>query len=218
MGIILYIILCFNSLLNYIGILNWNRNNKTKVKFKKAIKNYNLQKIVKIKAHEDYIITIANFPSGNFISLSWDKSIKIFDKIYRTNHHIKNAHNGWVRSVAVESDDFFIMCSLDCSIKSWLKKENEYINYPSIEKAHEIDINKIIFSSNRYLLSCSDDCFIKIWKKVEDIKYKFLSYLSHKDKVYSLLLFEDKNYLVSNGYYETKIWNFNINNIKDLMQ
>ena len=76
MGIILYIILCFNSLLNYIGILNWNRNNKTKVKFKKAIKNCNLQKIVKIKAHEDYIITIANFPSGISFLFLWINQLK----------------------------------------------------------------------------------------------------------------------------------------------
>lgn len=121
-----------------------------------------------------------------------------------------------VRTVSIESNEFFIKCSLDYSNKPWLKKENEYINHQNIEKAHEIDINKIIFSSNRYLLSWSDDCFIKIWKKVEDNKYKFSSYLSHKDKVYSLLLFEDKNCLVSTGHYETKIWNFNINNIKDI--
>ena len=189
---------------------------KQRVNSKKQLKNCNLQKIAKIKAHEDYITTIANFPSGNFISLSWDKSIKIFDKIYRTIHHIKNAHNSWVRSVAIESDDFFITCSLDCSIKSWLKKENEYINHQTIERAHETDINKIIFSSNRYLLSCSDDHLIKIWKKVEDNKYKFLLYISHTDKVYSLLLFEDKNCLVSTGHYETKIWNFNINNLNDI--
>ena len=105
-----------------------------------------------------------------------------------------------VRSVAILNDNFFITCSLDCSIKSWLKKENKFINYQTILNAHHEDINEIILSSNGYLLSCSDDRLIKIWQKNKNDEYELLKYIENSVEVYSLLLFEDKNILVSIGH------------------
>ena len=191
-------------------ILNmWNNKIKTKPECK-------LQNITVIKAHSDNITSISNFPNGNFISISWDESIKIFDnKLYKTIQHIEHAHKTWVRSVTVESNNFFITCSLDLSIKSWIKTNDKFINHQTIIQAHDSDINKIMLSSNGYLLSCSDDRKIKIWEKNDNNKmYKFVKYIEHPDKVYSLLLFEDKNRLISCGHYQMKFWDFNIKNLK----
>ena len=189
---------------------------KEKIKLKKQLTKSDLQNITIINAHNHYITSISNFPSGNFISLSWDKSIKIYDKLYRTIQHIKNAHNNWVRSVAIENDNFFITCSLDKSIKSWIKTDNEFKNHQTIFNAHKSDINQILLSSNGYLLSCSDDNKIKIWAKNNNNHYKLIKDLAHSTQIFSILLFEDKNRLVSSGNYEAKLWNFNINNLKNI--
>jgi len=189
---------------------------KNKIKNKNQLFKTNLQITTIIKAHNDNITSIANFPNGNFISLSWDKSIKIFDKLYRTIQHIENAHDDWVRSVAIENDTFFITCSLDCSIKSWFKNGNLFQNHQIIKKAHILDINKIILSSNGYLFSCSDDRKLKIWKKKDNNMYESFKCLEHSTKIYSLLLIEDKNKLISTGHYETKFWDLDINNINNI--
>jgi len=166
---------------------------KKKIKLKNQLTKANLQNTTIIEAHDDYITSISNFPNGNFISLSWDKSIKIFDKLYRTIQHIKNAHNAWVRSVAIENNNFFITCSLDRTIKSWVKIDNKFKIHQIIKDAHNSDINKIILSSNGYLFSCSDDRKIKIWRKKDNNHYENIKCLEHSDKVYSILLIEDKN-------------------------
>ena len=189
---------------------------KKKIKLKNQLTKTNLQNATIIEAHDDYITSISNFQNGNFISLSWDKSIKIFDKLYRTIQHIKNAHNAWVRSVAIENNNFFITCSLDRTIKSWLKIDNKFKIHQIIKDAHNSDINKIILSSNGYLFSCSDDRKIKIWRKKDNNHYENIKCLEHSDKVYSILLIEDKNRLISSGNYEAKLWNFNINDIKSI--
>ena len=190
---------------------------KEKIKLKKQFIKTDLQNITIINAHYNFITSISNFPSGNFISLSWDRSIKIFDKLlYRTIQHIKNAHNDWVRSVAIENDNFFITCSLDHSIKSWIKTENKFKNHQTIVNAHNSDINKIILSSNGYLLSCSDDQKIKIWEKKDNNQFVLIKHLEHSDQIFSILLLEDKNRLISSGNYEAKLWNLNINDLKNI--
>ena len=189
---------------------------KKKIKKKNQLVKCNLQNTTVIQAHDSYITSILNFPSGNFISLSWDKSIKIFDKSFRTIQHIRKAHDGWVRSVAIENDNFFITCSLDKSIKSWIKIKNEFKNHQTINNAHNADINKILLSSNGYLISCSDDRKIKIWEKKFDNKYELKIFLEHKDQIFSILLIEDKNRFISSGNYETNLWDFNINNLNNI--
>ena len=186
---------------------------KKKIKHKNQLIKTNLQNTTIIKAHNNFITSISNFPNENFISLSWDKSIKIFGKLYRTIQHIENAHNGWVRSIAIENDTFFITCSLDYSIKSWIKNGNLFQNHQIIKSAHIADINKIILSSNGYLFSCSDYGKLKIQKKNNNNLYESFKILEHSTKIYSLLLIEDKNILISTGHYETKFWDLDINKL-----
>ena len=70
----------------------------------------------------------------------------------------------------------------------------------------------MIYCSNNNLISCSDDKTIKIWK--ENNNYENIQILKHSDYIYSLLLLEDKNILISSGVDGTKLWNYNeINNI-----
>ena len=71
---------------------------------------------------------------------------------------------------------------------------------------------KVIYCSNDNLISCSWDKTIKIWK--ENNNYENIKILKHSNWIYSLLLLEDKNILISSGVDGTKLWNYNeINNI-----
>ena len=83
-----------------------------------------------------------------------------------------------------------------------------------IKNAHEDKINKVIYCSNGNLISCSKDKNIKIWKENNNNNYDNIKILNHSDYVCSLLLFEDKNILISSGGDGTKFWDLNdYNNI-----
>ena len=72
---------------------------------------------------------------------------------------------------------------------------------------------KVIYCLNGNLISCSLDNKIKIWKENNNNNYDNIQILTHSKKVYSILLLEDKNILISSGYDGTKFWNLNkINN------
>ena len=56
---------------------------------------------------------------------------------------------------------------------------------------------------------------IKIWEENNDDNYYNIRIFTHSKEVYSILLLEDKNILISSGNDGTKFWDLNeINNIK----
>ncbi len=105
----------------------------------------------------------------------------------------------------------FATCSLDKSIKTWIKNNNEYSINETIYGAHDKKITKVIYNSKGNLISCSWDGFIKIWE-LKNGEYKNITNLNHTDKVTSFLLLEDKNILISSGN-GIKFWNLTNNEI-----
>ena len=160
-----------------------------------------------IKAHNDIISTISIFPSGNIISVSFDQSIKIFDIHLNVIQVIEKAHDDIILYVDVKNDNNFITCSTDKNIKIWIKEENEFKLNSIIKNAHNDLIYKVIYS-NDHLISCSADKTIKIWENVNN-NYQNITILTHSNCVYSILLIEDKNILISSGMDGTKFWSFN---------
>ncbi len=61
-------------------------------------------------------------------------------------------------------------------------------------------------SSNGNLISCSGDKTVKIWEENNN-GYKNIITLYHSDRVFSILLLEDKNILITTGNEGTKFWN-----------
>ncbi len=175
----------------------------------------NLTNIFSIEPHKDWINSISCFPSGNIISVSNDKSINIYDINLNILQRIENAHDDAIIYVEIKDENNFITCSNDKNIKLWIKNNNEFKINKIIKNAHEDRINKVIYSSNGNLISCSRDKNIKIWKENNN-NYENIKILNHSNYVYSLLLFEDKNILISSGGDGTKLWdlNNNINCIK----
>ncbi len=176
------------------------------------ITNLNLKQINLIKTHNDYINSISVFPSGNIISVSSDKSIKIYDNYLNVLQQINNAHEKIITNVDIKDDNNFITCSCDKSIKIWIKnpqKENEkeYILYQSIKYAHNDSIWKVIYCSNGNIISCSEDKSIKIWEENYKKEYQSNIVLLHPINIKSILVLNEKNILISSGFDGTKFWN-----------
>jgi len=185
--------------INYI--IKQEKNTKTQ------FLNINLEKIKSITAHNDIISSISLFPIGNLVSVSTDKSIKIWDQNLNFIQLIKNAHDDYIYYVNVKDDNFFITCSRDLSIRIWKKKENKFSLFEIIHNAHYDIINKVIFFLNGKFISCSKDKTIKLWEGKN--KHQCITMMTHSKSINSILLLNDNNILITSGEDGTKFWNFN---------
>ena len=70
-------------------------------------------------------------------------------------------------------------------------------------------ISKIIYCSNGNIISCSYDKTIKIWAEILNNEYQSITILTHLNAVCSIMLLEDKNYLISSGEDGNYLWNLN---------
>ena len=176
------------------------------------IANLNLKQIDLIKTHKDFINSISIFPSGKIITVSSDKSIKIYDNYLNLLQHINNAHENKIINVDIKDENNFITCSNDKCIKVWIKNsqkenENEYNLYQTIKNAHNDSIWKVIYCENGNIISCSEDKSIKIWEEKNTKEYQSNIILLHPINIKSILLFNNKNILISSGFDGTKFWN-----------
>ena len=174
---------------------------------KQNIKELKKKKEIKLEDIEIKLISI--FPSGNIILTKCDHSIKIYDTNFNVIQILENAHNNCISNLTIIDENNFITCSFDKSIKFWIKLNNLFQTNSIIENAHKDWINKIIYCSNKKLISCSSDHTIKIWIINNNQKYECISILKHNDAIFSILLLEDKNILISSGWDGTIIWNYN---------
>ena len=170
--------------------------------------NFFWQNIYQTKAHNICINQISIFPSGNLISVSIDKSIKIYDNKFNLLQHIQNAHDDSINYVDIKDENNFVTCSYDKTIKTWIKKEKEFKINIIIYNSHEYSISKVIYYGNSKLISCSQDETIKIWEKNNN-NYQSITILTHFKRILSILLLEDKNIIISGGFDGIKFWNLN---------
>ena len=148
----------------------------------------NLKKIKTIKAHLESILSISQFPTGEIISSSADKSIKIWDKNFNLIQNISNAHNNWIYYISIKDKNNFASCS-NKIINTWTKQNDKFI------------LNEIINAHKDK---------IKIFKEDSNNNNQHIciKQLRHKNYINSILYIEEKNILISSGTYVTKIWNF----------
>ena len=62
--------------------------------------------------------------------------------------------------------------------------------------------------TRKKLISCSQDETIKIWEK-NNKNYQSITILTHFKKILSILLLENKNIIISEGFDGIKFWNLN---------
>ncbi len=172
-------------------------------------KKYDLKLITSIHSHSDWINSMSIFPSGKLISVSEDKSIKIYDNnTFNIIQNISEAHNGSITNISIKDENNFVTCSFDKTIKTWIKKNNIFTINKIINNAHTNQINKVIYYLNKYLISCSCDKTMKIWEEINN-KYQLVTTLRHYHWVYSVLIFKERKLILSSGWNETKIWDMN---------
>ncbi len=189
---------------------NEYKNNKIK------IKECDLKLINSIEEHNDGINSISILPSGKIISVSYDKTVKIWDINFNILQNIKDAHNKGINYVDIKDENNFVTCSYDKIIKTWIKVGNYFQTNQIINNAHNDEIKKIIYLNDNNIISCSDDKTIKIWELINN-KYQLILTLNHSNCVKSLLLLKDKNILISSGEDGTKFWNiYNFNLIDSI--
>ena len=152
-----------------------------------------------IKEHKDWIESVKIFPSGNIISASDDCSIKIYDGInYKILQNIEKAHQNVIFNIYIKDENNFASCSSDRYIKIWKKENNKYILYNQINNKNYNKITNLIYFSNNNIIACSDDSYIKVWNLINN-KYQLLTTFTYLKRMHSLLLFENKNILISSG-------------------
>ena len=196
-----------------LSITSYNKRNliltfNKKIPEKEKPENLNFTLIKSINEHNHRVTSISFFPSGNFISVSCDKTIKIWDSNYNLLQNIEEAHDDYINYVSIKDENNFGTCARDNNIKLWIKKENTFIIKDIIKNAHESWVFKIIYLSNDTIFSCSYDKTIKVWEKKNN-SYENIRLIKHSNIVYSILLLEDKNYLISSGEFGTNIYNIN---------
>ena len=171
-------------------------------------KTYQMKMIESIYTNNNYVYSISIFPSGNIVSVLNDKSIKIYDIHYKLIQNIKNAFLGPINYVDIKDENNFVACSDDKNIKTWIKNKKNFIINKIIKNAHNDSITKVIYFSNRNLISCSYDKTVKIWEE-NNKNYQLITILEHCNLLWSILLLNDKNILISSGWNGTTFWNIN---------
>ena len=173
-----------------------------------TLEKYHTQLIHKstLTTHHLMINSLSVFPSGNFISVSDDKTIQIRDKNYNLLYKIIDAHDEGISYVSIKDNNNFSTCSWDKSIKIWTKVNNIWTNKEKISNAHNNDIYKIIYCKNNNIISCSKDNTVKIWKLINENKHQCEISLKNSEFIHSILLLEDKNMLICSGKEGTFFW------------
>ena len=169
-------------------------------------------KLINIKnkiAHDGYINSLSVFPSGKIISVSADKSIKIWNRNLELIQIIEKAHLLSIIYVNILNENNFLTCSLDPTIKFWMKVKEEYILKSNIINAHKNGILKVLYYKDNNIISCSLDRKIKIWEKINEKQYQNNTILYNNHSIRSIYMLEDKNILIASGFDGTKFWNLN---------
>ena len=208
-----------NERIKYLENDNVNINNKINEfvlnQNQNEIKEQNLTKINltntnTIQKHLSRVQSASIFPSGNIVSVSDDKSIVIYDNLFNVLQRISDAHSQQIYYVEIKDENNFVTCSNDKTIKTWIKRNNKFEINKTINNAHNDAVIKVIYNSKGNLISCSFDYSIKIWEE-KNGEYINIKTLSHSKYIFTLLLLEDKNLLVSSGADGTIFWDLNNN-------
>ena len=184
----------------------FNINNKNKIQLTKC--NLHLLNVI-TGAHTKIITSVSIFPSGNFISVSKDKTIKIWDnKEFHCIQTIRDAHSKGIAFVNIKDDFNFITSSADFDIKIWCKKKSIFELFSHIENAHSDKIGKVIFCNDGNIISCSKDSKIKIWEMNNEYKYQSLCIFHEEGNCFfSILYIENKKLLIASSDISTIIYN-----------
>ena len=149
--------------LKQYNIYSKSYNNNPYINYMKIEKNnINLNYIQTLSGHKNIITSMSIFASGNFISVSRDKSIIIYDKNFNELQKIENAHEyNIINGVDVKDESNFITNSL-YEIRIWIKNNNNFILNQIISYPHQ-EIKDVKYCLNGNLISLGFEKILKLW-------------------------------------------------------
>ena len=158
-----------------------------------------------LKIHIDSINEVKLFPNGNMISVSSDKTIKIFDCNFKLIQNIINGDEKEILSCDIKDDNIFLSLS-HLSIKIWIKKEKKFQISSVIINAHKNYIYKAIFiPKTNKIISCYD--VVKIWEKIENKNiYQNVLIIKEPHFIFSILFIQENNILINAGWGGISFW------------
>jgi len=113
----------------------------------------------------NYIYYVEVKDENNFITCSYDNSIKLWIKKenqFIINKTINNAHKYGIIKVIYYSNENLISCSVDDTIKIWIENDNN--NYENIKiLSHSDHIYSILFLEDKNILISSGNDGTKFW-------------------------------------------------------
>ena len=160
--------------------------------------NFNIIKNLYI----DIIISMSIFPSGNLISISKDKSIKIWDIELNLLQRIQEEN--LISDINIKDENNFIICTL-CFIKIYFRNNNKFEIKDIIKNIVNSNFIKVKYFPEEKIFSSSIDNKIIIWEKTNN-KYQNITTMNFSEYI-SFLLLEDIQILISSGYEKSIFWN-----------
>ena len=114
-------------------------------------------------AHNDAITYVDIYDENNFVTCSYDKSIKTWIKTnngFSMNKTINNTHNDLIYKVIYDSKGKLYSSSYDDTIKIWELKNGEYKNIKTLN--HSNDVSSILLIEDKKMLISGGEG-IKFW-------------------------------------------------------
>ena len=138
-------------------------------------KNYNII-YNKKDAHYEGISGVSIKDECNFATCSWDKSIKLWEKInnnWSLKETIVNAHNNEIYKIIYCNNNNLISCSKDNTVKIWIKKD-ESNHQCEISLKNSEFIYSILLLDNKKTLICAGRQGTFFW---DIIKYQLIHHI-----------------------------------------
>ncbi|KAL2233675.1 protein JINGUBANG [Sesamum indicum] len=123
--------------------------------------------------HHDAVSGLATCQDENFVlSISWDKSIKIWGaRTFRCLESVNEAHDDAINAVVISRDGLIYTGSADKRIKAWKKEGKKYGLIATLEK-HKSAVNALALNPDgSVLFSGSCDRSILVWEREDSANH-----------------------------------------------
>ena len=207
------------SLIHYEIKIDKKIENKKEIKYKfdsnLLLSFETLIPIKTIKENTGSIESLDVFPSGNFVAVSIENDILIFNINFNLIQAIKNNDNSeyGTTCVYVINNKSFVTCSKH--IIFWkLNNNNQFVNSHKIENPH---LGRRIYSIKFYnngnnIVSCALDHFIKFYSKNSNNTYTCINQIEIDGTLTFVEINEKRNILINGSY--NGIYLIDLNNYK----
>ena len=156
----------------------------------------------KFQGHEAPITQVAAIDQVQFISSSWDKTIRLWNADTGECKQIFQGHRDWVQSICRLDNEYFISGSDDRTLKLWNINRPECLR---TFRGHGSFVKSIAKMSGGRFLSGSRDRKIKLWQTSSDQCVR--TFDGHDDVVTAIVSLDSKHFVSGSHDKSIRYWN-----------